>query len=211
MPLRSHYPEEDVTDGLRPILRQAFEQLVHLEEFSSVKDDLYLAYWDPESYDIIPDPEDDEFDAFEHRLNDFMFEGWTNLRSLALYNCFLEDGFGTALACMPMLERVVLSRPDFEEEESLWSDDIATLFGDRVQFAVVDAIEDTTMAGLQKLTGTNPAPDTRSDVWRYNVLMEKDEDPISFVQSWSLEHMLDGSLWSLSELADIPTDSSNGS
>jgi hypothetical protein len=209
MPLRSHYPEEDVIDRLRPILRHGFEQLVHLEEFSSVKDELYLAYWDPGSHDVIPDPEDDEFDAFEHRLNDFMFQGWTNLRSLALYNCFLEDGFGTALACMPMLERVVLSRPDYDEEESLWSDDIATLFGNRVQFTVVDATEDATMAGLQKLTGTDLAPDIRPDVWRYNVPMDKDDDPIVAVQSWSLEHMLDGSLWSLSDLADIPTDSHN--
>jgi hypothetical protein len=211
MPLRSHYPEEDVTDRLRPILRQGFEQLVHLEEFSSVKDELFLAYWNPELHDVIPDPTDDDFGPFENCLNDYMFEKWTNLRFLALYNCFADDELRKALARMPMLDRVVLSRLDYDEEEGLWPDEMTLLHEDRFQFTLVDATGDATMAGLQKLTGTNLAPDTRSDVWRYNVFIDKDDDPISSVQNWSLEHMLDGSLWSLSDLAELPTYSSSES
>lgn len=210
MPLRSHYPEEDVTDRLRPILRQGFEQLVHLEEFSSVKDELFLAYWNPKLHDVMPDPTDDDFGPFENRLNDCMFEKWTNLRFLALYNCCADDELRKTLARLPMLDRVVLSRLDYDEEEGLWPDEITLLPEDRFQFTLVDATGDATMAGLQKLTGTNLALDTRSDVWRYNVFIDKDDDPISSVQNWSLERMLDGSLWSLSDLADIHTDIGGG-
>lgn len=42
MPLRSHYPEDDVNTQLRPILRNAFQHLTSVQDFVSVKDELYL-------------------------------------------------------------------------------------------------------------------------------------------------------------------------
>ncbi|THW44018.1 hypothetical protein D6D21_05082 [Aureobasidium pullulans] len=57
MPLRSHYPQEDVVTKLRPILRQGFSLLTNLEEFSSVQDNLFLAYWDPAIDHVFPDDE----------------------------------------------------------------------------------------------------------------------------------------------------------
>ncbi|THY82029.1 hypothetical protein D6C95_08897 [Aureobasidium pullulans] len=77
MPLRSHYPQEDVTEKLRPILRRGFERLVNLEEFSSVRDELFLAYRNP-AFEHVADPEDD----YELWKNDIMFEKWTKLRYL---------------------------------------------------------------------------------------------------------------------------------
>jgi hypothetical protein len=141
MPTRSHYPEEDVTERLRPILRHGFEQLVHLEEFSSVRDELYLAYWNPDAYHIVPDFMSGDFEHVEHWLDDYMFERWPKLRCLALYNCMLNASFRKALARTPKLEKVVLSRPDFNEEEGIWLDDVTLLFEDRVRLTIVDATE----------------------------------------------------------------------
>jgi hypothetical protein len=199
MPLRSHYPGDDAVEGLRPILREGFEQLVHLEEFSSVKDELYLAWWDPEVTDFpnLQDDSDDD-DGSEHWLNDFMFENWTQLRSLALYNCDLNDGFKLALASMLMLERVVLSRPDWNEEfHGTWFDESLP------QVTLIESSDHVPDVGIQRITFESQPPDAKLDAWRYKLFVEKEEDPISFVQDWSLEHMLDGSIWSLPDLVEL--------
>lgn len=205
MPLRSHYPEEDVTERLRPILRRGFEQLVHLEEFSSVRDELFLAYWNPEFSHIIPDLEDYDFDTSRYRINDFVFERWPKLRLLALYNGMLGHNLKIALARMPRLEQIVLSRPDFDEGfvQGAWSR-FARWYKYRFRFTLIETTDDASDVGIQKLTLEDEQQDEQPDVWRYKAFIEKDEDPISFVQSWSLQQMLDGSLWSLSNVAGPP-------
>jgi hypothetical protein len=205
MPLRSHYPGDDAIEKLRPILRKGFEKLVHLEEFSSVKDELYLAWWDPGATDVPnhqddsdDDDDDDDDDGSEHWLNDFMFENWTRLRSLALYNCDLDDGFKLALASMLMLERVVLSRPDRNEEfHGTWFD------GTLPQVTLIESSDHVSDVGIQRITFENQPPDAKLDAWRYKLFVDKEDDPISFVQDWSLEHMLDGSIWSLPDLVEL--------
>jgi hypothetical protein len=199
MPLHSHYPGDDALEGLRPILREGFEQLIHLEEFSSVKDELYLAWWDPQVTDLrnLQDDSDDD-DGSEHWLNDFMFENWTQLRSLALYNCNLDDGFKLALASMLMLERVVLSRPDWDEEShDTWFDETLP------RITLIESTEDDLDVGIQRMTFESQPRDGQLDAWRYKLFVDKEEDPIAFVQDWSLEHMLNGSIWSLPDLAEL--------
>lgn len=187
MPLRSHYPEEDVVDKLRPILRSGFEQLVHLEEFCSIEDELYLAYWDPTSSQL----------AHINEVNDFVFEKWTKLRRLALYNQLFYSLFWAALARMPDLEKVVLSRPDYEADENSWPGDVALLFGDRIQFTVVDATGKAPEAGLRSMRCTIESSEAQSDTWKYNLFTGDEPDEISAIQKWSLPCALDGSLWSL--------------
>jgi hypothetical protein len=195
MPLRSHYPGDDAIEKLRPILRKGFEQLIHLEEFSSVKDELYLAWWDPEVTDV-PNVQDDlnDDDGSEHWLNDFMFENWTQLRYLALYNCDLNDAFKLALASMSMLERVVLSRPDQGEES--WFDETLP------QVTLIESSDHISDVGIQRMTSGSQPPDGQLDAWKYKLFVDKEEDPISSVQDWSVEHMLDGSIWSLPDLVE---------
>ncbi|KAH0161572.1 hypothetical protein KCU67_g6286, partial [Aureobasidium melanogenum] len=192
MPLRSHYPEEDIADQLRPVLRGGFERLVHLEEFCSIKDELYLAYWDPT---FSQQAHDDE-------VNDFMFEKWPKLRHLALYNQMLDSDFTSALARMPNLEKVVLPRPDYELDEMAWSSDIAFLFGDRIQFAVVNTTDKPPEAGIRSMRCTIESSGVQSDTWKYNFLKGDDIDEISAVQDWSLQCVLNGSLWSMPDGLD---------
>ncbi|KAH0020089.1 hypothetical protein KCU78_g6579, partial [Aureobasidium melanogenum] len=192
MPLRSHYPEEDITDQLRPVLRRGFEQLVHLEEFCSVKDELYLAYWDPTSSQ----------QAHDDEVNDFMFEKWPKLRHLALYNQMLDSDFTSALARMPNLEKVVLPRPDYELDEMAWSSDMAFLFGDRIQFTVVNTTDKPPEAGIRSMRCTIESSGVQSDTWKYNFLKGDDIDEIFAVQDWSLQCVLNGSLWSMPDGLD---------
>ncbi|KAH0341058.1 hypothetical protein KCU81_g6548, partial [Aureobasidium melanogenum] len=192
MPLRSHYPEEDTVDKLRPILRSGFEQLVHLEEFCSIEDELYLAYWDP------------TFSQQVHlnEVNDFMFERWTKLSRLALYNQMLDPAFSAVLARMPNLEKVVLSEPDYEGDEISWASDMAHLFGDRIRFTVVNATDRAPEAGIRSMKCTIESSRAQSDTWKYNVFTSDDLDEIPAVQNWSLQCALDGSLWSLPDDLD---------
>jgi hypothetical protein len=205
MPLRSHYPMEDTVERLRPILRKGFEQLVHLEEFSSVRDELYLAYWNSEVADV-PYPVDnlDDEDGFEHWLDDFMFERWPQLRCLALYNRMLHYSFRQAIGRMPMLERVVLSRPDVDEGflNGTWPW-YMSCYRDWVQITFVEATDDASHTGTRKMTFENLASDKQPNAWKYKLFVDKGEDPISSVQNWSLQRMLDGSIWSLSDHAEL--------
>ncbi|KAK6004270.1 hypothetical protein QM012_009120 [Aureobasidium pullulans] len=187
MPLRSHYPEEDITDQLRPILRRGFEQLIHLEEFCSVKDELYLAYWDPTSSQ----------QAHDDEVNDFMFENWRYLRRIALYNQMLDSDFRSALTRMPNLESIVLSRPDYEEDIGSWMRDMGIVFRNRVHSTYIDTTETASEAGLRILHHTDVPEGTQFDTWSYGLLVGKEDDPISSVQDWSLRRALDGSLWCL--------------
>lgn len=197
MPLRSHYPQEDVTEKLRPILRRGFERLVNLEEFSSVRDELFLAYRDP-AFEHVADPEDD----YELWKNDIMFEKWTKLRYLSLYNREIGRDFRDALWRMPMLEKVVLSRPDWDNDEGFWPRDPGAYSGSSVQIVVVETTDVATHAGLQKLSHVNLLSTQQPDAWKFSLFVDKDKDTISSTQEWSLEGMLNGELWSLIDHAE---------
>lgn len=95
MPLRTLYPYYD-RGGVRPILRQAFEALVHLEEFVSVRDELFLATDDERS-----EPE-------------VWATCWPKLRRLALYNPNMDSGddIWVDMARLPHLELGVFTRAD---------------------------------------------------------------------------------------------------
>ncbi|KAH7150153.1 hypothetical protein B0J13DRAFT_549640 [Dactylonectria estremocensis] len=95
MPLRSLYPEYD-KEGIRPILRHGFEALVHLEEFVSIRDELFLAIVEDET---------------EHHV---WATCWPKLRRLALYNLDMdpEEGAWLEIVGLPCLELGVFTRAD---------------------------------------------------------------------------------------------------
>ncbi|KAF2149202.1 hypothetical protein K461DRAFT_270830 [Myriangium duriaei CBS 260.36] len=98
IPFRSCFPEDDMY-GVRPLLRSAFLRLINLEEFVSVKDELYLDLGRAED-----DPEQSETQVWSY---------WTNLRSLALYNTDLEDeDFLGGVVELPNIHTLVLIRCD---------------------------------------------------------------------------------------------------
>jgi hypothetical protein len=94
IPLRSLRPEYD-TNNVRPLLRAAFREFVGLEEFVSIRDELYL--------DVIKH-------TSEHSA---VWSTWPNLKRLALYNVdvssirFLED-----IQQCRQLTHLVLTRAD---------------------------------------------------------------------------------------------------
>lgn len=99
MPLRSLYPEDD-HQHVRPLLRQGFEALTELEDFFSVRDELYLNVHDV-GRDEPP-----------------VWPTWKKLRRLALYNPVLdeEDQIWQQMASLPHLEVAMFTRPDTPHE-----------------------------------------------------------------------------------------------
>ncbi|KAL4922505.1 hypothetical protein BDW62DRAFT_172655 [Aspergillus aurantiobrunneus] len=93
MPLRDLWPEDD-HQQFRPVLRAAFARLTQLEEFCSVRDELYL-----DTVEEIAEPE--------------VWSFWPRLRHLALYNAAVHDSrFIKGLCQCPNLTHLVLVRPD---------------------------------------------------------------------------------------------------
>ncbi|KAM0421489.1 hypothetical protein ACHAPT_010662 [Fusarium lateritium] len=95
MPLRSLYPPQD-RQSIRPILRRGFEAVVNLEEFVSVRDELFLA-----TRRKRPSPEPPVWAAH-----------WPKLRRLSLYNQDVEEKIWRAMAQLRDLEVAVFPRPD---------------------------------------------------------------------------------------------------
>lgn len=103
MPLRSYYPGEPRGQNLRMSLRNAFLSLSALEEFVSVRDELYLSTRIPSDYQIEPP----------------VWAKWTKLRRLALYNLDLGEDWSDVIRAMPHLQTIMLTRADFEDGRHL--------------------------------------------------------------------------------------------
>ncbi|CRG91071.1 hypothetical protein PISL3812_08119 [Talaromyces islandicus] len=97
MPLRSMWAEED-HHNIRPSLRRAFEGLSELEQFSSIRDELFLRL---------------EPSGRSERQPLVWAMCWPKLRRLSLYNPDISsENFLRALWSCPGLENVVLTRSD---------------------------------------------------------------------------------------------------
>ncbi|RDW81379.1 uncharacterized protein DSM5745_04936 [Aspergillus mulundensis] len=103
MPLRHLYPEDDVYQ-LRPILRTAFSRMTQLEEFVSVRDELYLGTFMPQGT-----LEQEQGPNLEPAVWSF----WPNLQRLGLYNVAVDSRqFIEGLRRCSNLTHLVLVRPD---------------------------------------------------------------------------------------------------
>ena len=115
MPLRTLWPEDDAK-GVRRMIRRGFEALENLEEFVSIRDELFL--------DIKEERPSRETLVWDSH--------WPKLRHLALYNLDLDsiESMWDSLARVPHLETAIFTRPDLLEDsdiKQLWAD--ATLEG----------------------------------------------------------------------------------
>lgn len=99
MPLRSLSPASDHL-SVRKTLRSAFCLLTSLEEFVSVRDELYLDVLEREWQQAGPGREVDVWSL------------WPRLRRLALYNVDADDHFWKAVRSVEGVELVVLTRAD---------------------------------------------------------------------------------------------------
>ena len=104
MPLRSLYPEEDIS-GPRSVLNEAFQRLTALEEFTSAQDELFLDTLVAEQDVIVRQP--------------LVWRMWPRLKHLALYNVDVDSQrFRISLEKLQNLEVIVLTRADGEQDAS---------------------------------------------------------------------------------------------
>ncbi|KAJ4015384.1 hypothetical protein NW752_006845 [Fusarium irregulare] len=92
MPLRSLYPSDD-EHGVRKILRDGFEALVHIEELVSINDELFLA-------------------TTADRSEPQVWIKWKNLQRISLYNVYMEPELWKDMLSCPRLRKAVFPRAD---------------------------------------------------------------------------------------------------
>ena len=100
MPLRSAYPDRREGREIRVPLRNAFRKLMALEEFTSVRDELYLSTIMPKANDIEPP----------------VWSRWPSLQRLALYNVDISEDLLKNATRLRSIKRLVLTRPDGMED-----------------------------------------------------------------------------------------------
>ncbi|KAL3473442.1 hypothetical protein BJX99DRAFT_261371 [Aspergillus californicus] len=220
MPLRHLYPEEDI-NSLRPLLRAAFARMQNLEEFTSVRDELYL--------------------SITHGTQEpAIWASWSRLRRLALYNVAVESSqFLCGLRQCSNLTHLILVRPDGLAEE-VSPKQMQAQSGGGLGFlpclqhlVVVNTApgflqstpfdqrtwEESFVGRLHKLKGLGGGVDGDGDtsdeesVASYlslRVPFGRDEDEIEICQEWLAARATDGTLWGLSdELQTLLWSSSN--
>lgn len=96
IPLRSLYPADDHLN-VRKTLREAFSLMTNLEEFVSVRDELFLDLLEPE---------------WRTERETIVWRLWPRLKRLALYNVAADEAFWASVRGMNDLETVVLTRAD---------------------------------------------------------------------------------------------------
>ncbi|KAJ4394640.1 hypothetical protein N0V93_003859 [Gnomoniopsis smithogilvyi] len=96
IPLRSLYPADDHLD-VRKTLREAFSMLTNLEEFVSVRDELYLDLLEPE---------------WRTERETAVWSLWPRLKRLALYQVAADEMFWASVRAMRDLDTVILTRAD---------------------------------------------------------------------------------------------------
>lgn len=180
IPLRSLYPEDDHL-AVRRVLREGFERLENLEEFVSTQDELYLAVTEENRYPAV-------------------WTSWKKLKRLALYNADLTFYFFRDLARLPLLETVVLSRSD-GNDESLddWSM-YFTLTNRPFKMLMLGSerrclIPDHLLSGrIKNRAEVVDVPMIRS-IWLHHTVDFSIEECQTFVR----EHAEAGTLWTLDE------------
>ncbi|CEJ88293.1 hypothetical protein VHEMI04675 [[Torrubiella] hemipterigena] len=213
MPLRSLYPEDD-HNGVRPILRAGFSALTSLENFVSVRDELFLstteARDEPEVWATL----------------------WPKLQRLALYNLDLgAEGIWNQLSNLPYLQAAVFGRADGYGEDIDHEVDHAwhALLGLDVKKEWLQAIELSNKDGNVERVGTitlifadvadlQPRFGKYAESWQtldpdgnIQVLLAdvpepgrvhaadavggQEACPIELTQQFLLRHGLDGTLW----------------
>lgn len=200
IPLRSLYPADDHLN-VRKTLREAFSLLTALEEFTSVRDELYLDILEPEWRTERETP---------------VWTLWPKLRKLALYNVDADERFWKSVREMRALDTVVLTRADGLESTCMKTE----YFGTAPANGAGNGVE--TGAGEDESTPPKPLkvlvvnistnqPNYMGGRWKWdkidpNNIMKVmtydvptsfygDENPIYLCQHWVKTAALRGEIW----------------
>ncbi|KAL2861755.1 hypothetical protein BJX68DRAFT_260565 [Aspergillus pseudodeflectus] len=205
MPLRYLYPEDDHL-RVRPILREAFKRMAMLEEFCSVRDELYLS-------------------TKEGMQEPAIWSFWPRLQRLALYNVAIESSqFIEGLRQCLNLTHLVLVRPD-GLADGVPGEEIGSEFLPSLQrLMIVNTAEgflhsthvdqrtwEESFVGrlhaLRSSSGSGDADAGDSDsesgsVASYlslRVPFGRDEEDIEICQEWLSVQAVNGTLWDISD------------
>lgn len=206
MPLRSLYPASDHL-SVRKTLRDAFSLLTSLEEFVSMRDELYLDVLEPEWRPVGQGKETQVWSL------------WPKLRRLALYNVDADDHFWRAVRRVEGLLTVVLTRTDGLETACIKTEYLgigtagsaatataaaAAAAADadgsqarplKVVLVNVENDQPSHLAGRWKWDKTDPG--NLVHVSKYNVPTSfyGDEDVIELCQEWVKTAAIRGDIW----------------
>lgn len=202
IPLRSMYPADDHLN-VRKTLREAFSLLTNLEEFVSVRDELYLDLLEPEWRT--------EQEVAVWRL-------WPRLKRLALYNVAADEIFWASVRQMSDLETVILTRADDLETVCIKSHYINTgrasaPVGEDASAHEAEAESSRTTRPLKVVLVNiyNQQPDHLAGRWNWDRIDPEnavkvmlydvptsfygDENPWTLCQQWVKTASLRGYLW----------------
>lgn len=198
MPLRSLYPADDHLN-VRKTLREAFSMLTELEEFTSVRDELYLDILEPE---------------WRTEKEMAVWTMWPKLRKLALYNVDADERFWKSVRNMRELDMVVLTRADglestcmkteyFDTASGGDSGDGTTVDGEepalprplKVVIVNIESNQPNYLGGRWKWDKVDP--NNIMTVMTYDVPTSfyGDENPIYLCQQWVKMAALRGEIW----------------
>lgn len=200
MPLRSLDREHD-DQGVRPVLRLGFEALANLEEFVSVRDELYL-----------------DIDARPSQEPLVWATKWPNLRRLGLYNLDLDSrrSVWDAMASLSHLDTVVFTRPDAHgvDMKQRWADATRTRPAEVIQRRLKCIFVDCNVNVAPIFSEYEDSwraldPENRLQIEKIAValLMEnagagesglRVDCPVEACQAWIKKHALSGTLWDTS-------------
>jgi hypothetical protein len=175
IPLRSVDPERDHL-GVRNILREGFERLEHLEEFVSVRDELFLnLYW--------------------HGGEPAFWTKWPKLRRLAVYNAASHPSFWRDVAKMANLETIVMTRADGLREYDIKSQYFRHC--NKPLKVLLINIDSQQMRYGNFRRGNWDAADPKKlmTIMTYNIPLFMDDDPIEVCQDYVRIGAEHGTLW----------------
>lgn len=199
MPLRSLYPADDHLN-VRKTLREGFSLLTELEEFTSVRDELYLDILEPE---------------WRTERETAVWIMWPKLRRLALYNVDADERFWKSVRNMGELDTVVLTRADGLESTCMkseyfgtasgvgTSEDIGNAAGEestpprplKVVIVNISSNQPNYLAGRWKWDKVDPNNVMRVMTYDVPTSFYGDENPIYLCQHWVKTAALRGEIW----------------
>lgn len=199
MPLRSLYPADDHLN-VRKTLREGFSLLTELEEFTSVRDELYLDILEPE---------------WRTERETAVWTMWPKLRRLALYNVDADERFWKSARNMSKLDTVILTRADGLESTCMKNEYFGTGSGVNSSVDTGDVVEEESapprplkvvivnissnqpnyLAGRWKWDKVDPNNVMKVMTYDVPTSFYGDENPIYLCQHWVKTAALRGEIW----------------
>ncbi|KAJ4303108.1 hypothetical protein N0V90_001999 [Kalmusia sp. IMI 367209] len=175
IPLRSVYPERDHL-GVRNILREGFQRLEHLEEFVSVRDELFL-------------------DTTWHGGEPAFWRNWPKLRRLAVYNPGTHPSFWRDVAKMSSLETIVLTRADGLREYDIKAQYFRHCNRPlKVLLINIDS-QQMRFGNFRRNNWDTADPKKLMTIMTYSIPLFMDDDPIEVCQDYVRIGAEHGTLW----------------